>query len=118
MRNRARSSRTRRPSSSTLILPLSPSQARALRQRSAKPPSPRTYAFLGGRFLAGAFFVVVVGDFLAARAFLAAGAFFAGPSAGACFAAGGARRGPPAENPVISMSEFRLRLPQRFRLLV
>src|ERR1700704_3955022 len=67
-----------------------------------------TYAFLGGRFLAGAFFAVVVADFLAAGAFLAGGGF-AGSSVGARFAADHARRAPPAEIPVISISEYRCR---------
>jgi hypothetical protein len=58
---------------------------------------PETYAFLGGRFLAGAFF--------AAGAFLAAGAFFAG----AAFSAGAFLGAPPAVMPVISMSEYRCR---------
>ncbi len=55
------------------------------------------YAFLGGRFLAGAFFVAVV--------FFAVGTFFAG----AAFSAGAFLGAPPAEMPVISINEYRCR---------
>src|SRR2546423_3981947 len=65
-----------------------------------------TYAFFGGRFVAGFF---VAGAFFAVGAFLAAGAFF---SAGAFLGA------PPAEMPVISISEDRCPWPPRPRLLV
>jgi hypothetical protein len=51
---------------------------------------------LAGRFVA---------DFFVAGAFFAAGAFFVG----AAFSAGGFLGAPPAEIPVISISEYRCR---------
>src|SRR5262252_4530613 len=60
-----------------------------------------TYAFFGGRLVAGVFFV--------------AGAFF---FAGAFFVAGAFLGAPPAVMPVISITEYRCRCPHRFRLFV
>src|SRR6266540_2054527 len=93
-------------------------------EAESRPLREEAAPFFGGRFFAGAF---LVGAFLAAGAFFVPPAFFAGVffAAGAFSGvspagsfAGAARRAPPAEIAVISISEYRCRCPQRRRLFV